>query len=262
MRQWIDCHVHYAPMAPGALRAAVDASPYRNKYLLYGAVDETRADLSGTLNPDRPAFVIPFVFKETEIAGSNEALGAFAAQNADRAYVLPLMGEGAEAVLALPNAIGMKEHFLLHNPFACALRDRYYRLLNDSGKLLLLHCKDGVRLEYVKHLRQTYPNMIIQVAHLGVDRANPGITEALWKYFREDDRVYYDLSTVYDEGLLRRAFEIIPPGQLLFGTDIPYLKGTPGPEKFADLIARLLPEGQAEGVFSANAGALLNKLLK
>ena len=87
--------------------------------------------------------------------------------------------------------------------------------------MLLLHCKDNVRLEYIEWLRENFPNMYIQIAHLGVDRRANDLTRILLDKYKADDHIFYDISTVINEKLLDYAMENIS-SQLLFGSDYPY----------------------------------------
>ncbi len=118
--------------------------------------------------------------------------------------------------------IGLKEHFLLHPIDKCEERKIYYDFLNDNELLLILHCKDVGRIEYIIELREKFPKMYIQIAHLGVNRRDINKTKILLEKFSKDDHVYYDVSTVFDFRFIAEVCPMISK-QLLFGTDAPYV---------------------------------------
>ena len=123
---------------------------------------------------------------------------------------------------AFKRLIGFKEHFLIHEMDDVEKRAPYYEYLDRHGKILVLHCKDKGRLEYMEALRHRYPNMYIQAAHLGVDRKNIEETKLLFERFAEDSHVYFDVSTVYDLNFIAENCLSIR-NQVLYGTDCPYV---------------------------------------
>jgi aminocarboxymuconate-semialdehyde decarboxylase len=67
--------------------------------------------------------------------------------------------------------------------------------------------------------------------------------------------LYFD-TVCFEPGYLRLATEIIPPENLLLGSDAPFLLGEPDPVNF---VRRALPPAQAELALSANFSRLTGK---
>jgi len=218
----LDCHVHYYEGDKELLKTTIDNSPYASKYMCYRSVNTELLMTEKDLDKNVRYFMIPFVLKETNIEKANRGLFNFS-DGKNEIIQFPLLGDSIEDYEHFHNFGGMKEHFLIHEREKYEERVRYYEYLANKCKILLLHCKDSGRLEYIKKLRLEFPSMYIQVAHLGVNRKDIWETMNLLKEFSGDDHVYYDISTVYDYDFIIESFPIVK-NQILYGTDIPYVK--------------------------------------
>ena len=92
-----------------------------------------------------------------------------------------------------------KEHFLVNDFLDWRDRSKFYDFLNDNEGYLLIHCKDKIRVEYIKNLLINFPKMNIIIAHLGRDTYE--MTEFIRNIllaFAKNDNVLFDISTIHN----------------------------------------------------------------
>lgn len=216
-----DCHIHYYGDEADKLRSLVETSDYASKYMCYHSINYSMIKEERNIDPNVLYFMVPFVIKELDISSANRRLGEFTDAYSNIMQI-PLLGDDLDNYKMFKRLIGFKEHFLLHDMADAAKRATYYEYLDKHGKILLLHCKDAGRIEYIDELHRKYPNMYIQIAHLGVNRKNIEETKPLFARFADDGHIYYDVSTVYDFDFIAENYPLIQQ-QILYGTDCPYV---------------------------------------
>ncbi|KUO50219.1 MAG: hypothetical protein APF76_10930 [Desulfitibacter sp. BRH_c19] len=139
-----------------------------------------------------------------------------------------------------------------------------YRFMEKHGLPLLLHGGENKIERLTDDMLKDTPKLTIILAHLGADylvqnKYLPEINqisstlEALNKY----PNVYYDISTITDEEILKRALEIVGAKKLLFGSDFPYEKPITTLKRFNSLDC--LTQEDRELVLYKNIEKLLNQ---
>lgn len=216
-----DCHTHYYGDETDKLRFLAENSEYASKYMCYHSINYSMMKEEENIDKDILYFMMPFVLKELDIKSANSRLREFT-NSYSNIMQIPLLGDDLENYKRFHHLIGFKEHFLLHEMPHAAQRAPYYEYLDRHGKILLLHCKDTGRVEYIDELHRKYPNMYIQIAHLGVNRKTIEETKPLFARFANDDHIYYDVSTIYDFDFIEENYPLIQH-QILYGTDCPYI---------------------------------------
>lgn len=219
-----DCHIHHYGKSVDLLKNTINNSKHKSKYMCYSCINYDSVKNENRINTNTTYFMVPFVLKETDICQANNELLSFT-QGHNNIIQFPLLGDNLETYNKFDSFGGLKEHFLLHDICDYDDRIKYYEFLNSKKGILLLHCKDSQRLEYVKMLRKKSPEMYIQIAHLGVNRKNISETKKILKEFQNDSHVFYDVSTVFDFEFITSVFPMVKK-QLLFGTDFPYIQNT------------------------------------
>lgn len=175
-------------------------------------------------------------------------------------YYAPFIEE-SNVCSKFPQFIGYKEHFLIYNCFEWANKERSYKYLDENHKVLVLHCDNINRMDYVKFLRNRYPNMYIQVAHLGCFQNSIAASLLVLDELSQLSNDYFDTSVVYNDEVLAHVLEIAP-NKILFGTNIPYI----GPHKFTEKYESVIgvcniSEDILRKLLSENALELINKIL-
>ena len=217
LKKEFDCHVHFYGGSLEILKKWISNSPYASKYMCYHCVDLQQVEQQKQLESGKIYFMIPFVLKETDIGIANKQLLIYSNEK-DSIIQFPLLGDSIENYEKFRNFGGMKEHFLIHSWERYNDRFMYYDYLNSKRKVLIIHCKDDIRIDYIKRLRRDFPFMYIQIAHLGVNRKDIMKTEKLLYEFQND------ISTVSDFDFIIKIFPTVK-NQVLYGTDSPYVNG-------------------------------------
>jgi len=220
-RLLFDCHRHFYGGNIEEVLRTIETSPYSSKYMCYSSVCEEYLRNETIFNPKVKYFIMPFVLKEIDIESANYRLMNYT-QCYENLFSVPLIGGEIGKIDHVKMVLGLKEHFLLHKWEEFDKRRGYYDWLNTNKKLLIIHCKDAVRMDCIKKIRTEYPDIYLQVAHLGVNRKNIEETLRLIEAFSGDDHVYFDVSTVFDYCFIESVRRLIG-NQMLFGSDIPYI---------------------------------------
>ena len=116
-----------------------------------------------------------------------------------------------------------KEHFLVNDFLDWRDRSKFYDFLNDNEGYLLIHCKDKIRVEYIKNLLINFPKMNIIIAHLGRDTYE--MTEFIRNIllaFAKNDNVLFDISTIHNVNNILYALNIVGEDRILYGSDFPF----------------------------------------
>ena len=257
----IDCHMHYVKDA-SAVKKIVCSSQWKDIYLGYREIKFEKLDIMDHIYKCDGGFIMPYCFKETDVNEANRELAELKLKfTRNNFYFLPFITDSVSETLEDKNVIGMKEHFYIHDSFKYFERKKSYTYLSDHKKMLILHCDNSIRIDYVRYLLEHYPNMIVQVAHMGVFRNSLDASKLVIDKLSGYDNVYFDISTVFDTNIIKYAYQKMPD-RILFGTDVPYLQEDAYFEKYNKLILECQLDSESiEKIYYKNAECLLERIL-
>jgi hypothetical protein len=240
----------------------IENSKYKDIYLGYSSIDYDKLDIRDHISMCDGGFIMPYCFKETEIPKANKQLLELVdALKKKGFYFLPFVDNNVDERLEIKEIIGLKEHFLVHDSFRYYERIESYKYLNEKKKMLLLHCDNSIRIEYVRHLTQEFPDMIIQVAHLGVFRNSYKASKLVIDELSVLENVYFDISTVFDAEIIKYAVSKMP-NRVLFGTDVPYIQDKLYFEKYNNVVKMTgLSDEVVEKLYYKNATSLIERIM-
>lgn len=258
---FFDAHVHYFGDDLKIFKEQINDSKYKNIYLGYSSINFNKLDITEHLSKCSGAFIMPYCIKETDISKANASLNDFVKQNKTcKIYSVPFIDTSEKEFDRFDKFIGFKEHFYLHNSFQYEDRINSYKYLSDKNKLLILHCDNGIRVDYVKFLLEKYPKMNIQVAHLGVFRGCKEASKLVIDELSSHNNVYFDISTIFDTEIIRYALKK-NSNNILFGTDVPYVLRDQYIEEYISVIKNCdISNQDAKKLFKYNAYNLLEKI--
>ena len=234
----IDCHVHvglkefWGPVSPERARSI---------WALEVAQENSWEDFRRTcssLFPEQRVSVIAFasVAREVDIESANEyvragvadpandAVGLFATRPEwDAGLIRDAMFQGFKGIKPYPD-LAMRD--TLETSIYDFLPREHLAALDEFGGILMLHLPRSGRLADPDNVREvleisdTYPNVTIILAHVG--RAY-GLTTAKrgLPHFIDRESVYFDISANLNADVFQCALEMIGPGRLLYGSDLP-----------------------------------------
>lgn len=216
-----DSHVHVGDA--NLSKSIIENSIYKNKYRLYSSVDYKVMDqIDDYLSNVDAYFAMPIIFKEISIPVENNFLKDYC-KNHPGAVEVPLI-DPSVCYNNLEHYI-YKEHFLLHDYNLFEERLNHYTHLNQNRGFLILHCKDRIRIDYVKKINNFFPNINIIVAHLGRNATEDcTFCKEVIDCFCSYDNIFFDISTVKNIELISYAVYKCGSSRILFGTDFPYEK--------------------------------------
>lgn len=197
----------------------LQTTKFRDKYKLYDSVNLGMIQCQDEyVDGLKNFFAIPIVFKETNIMQENAYVNEYCNRHPNGIPVSIISND-----FYIPKYNIWKEHFLLNDYNKINLRNQTYNYINDTGGFLIIHCKDRIRLEYIQKLHQLYNNINIIIAHLGRDCfENTGFVYSILKKYN-DEKFFYDLSTITNPENIKNAFNMIDNNNILFGSDYPYV---------------------------------------
>ena len=197
-------------------------TPYLNKYKLYTALNpENVKNQELYLSKFNDFFAIPIIFKEISIKRENRYVRDFC-NRFNKGVPVTLIDKNDYFSENFDYAL-MKEHFLLHNADDYKSRNLYYEYLNQNNGFLILHCKDKIRENYIRTLRNNFPNMNIIVAHLGRNTVeNYYDIYRILSEFKLDSKIYFDISTIHSIDNIILAIKMVGQDRVLYGSDFPY----------------------------------------
>lgn len=216
MKMICDSHVHIGSYDRSC--RILQTTKFGNKYKLYSSIDiEKIRKQDEYIEGLKNFFAIPIIFKETNIVQENIYINAYCSKHKNGIPVSIINND-----FCIPKYNIWKEHFLLNDHNEIDLRKKTYEYINDTGGFLIIHCKDRIRLEYVQRLNQLYNNINIIIAHLGRDcfENTEFVYNILKKY--NDEKIFFDLSTITNPENIKNAFNMINNNNILFGSDYPY----------------------------------------
>lgn len=214
-----DSHVHIAE--PCEIEKILTTTRYKDKYKIYSAISlNAISQIKEYLNQLDGFYAIPFITKETDIVLANKRTKEFC-DKFDKAIFVPLVEENREVTFK-DNFFVFKEHFLVHNYLEFEKRKEYYLFLNENRYFIIIHCKDQIRIEYIKYLRTLYPNMNIIIPHMGRDvYENYEYTKKVIDTFKSDDKIFFDTSTITNVDIIKYGIQKIGFDRISFGSDYP-----------------------------------------
>ena len=216
MKLICDSHVHIGSY--NRCCEILQTTKFRDKYKLYSSVNLKMIQSQDKYVDNlKNFFAIPIVFKETNIMQENIYVSDYCSKHQNGIPVSIISND-----FYIPKYNIWKEHFLLNDYNEINLREQTYDYINNTGGFLIIHCKDKIRLEYIEKLHQAYDNINIIIAHLGRDCfENPEFVFSILKKYN-NEKIFYDLSTITNSENIKNAFDMINNNNILFGSDYPY----------------------------------------
>lgn len=257
--KFYDAHIHYiGKNSVDLLNKTVETSKYKNIFLGYVAWEKS-INIDEHIKSCAGGFVMPYCLKELSPSiGNEELINNFSTHKSMN--MVPFISTNVEDFVDFDNFVGYKEHFYIHNCFQWAERDACYKYLNDKKKLLILHCDNINRIDYVRFLCEKYPDMIIQIAHLGRFPNSFDASKLVLKELSDLKQIYFDVSATFDSELLRYATSLAED-RILFGTDVPYVYTPNYMEKYEQIISRAnLSDICREKLMTENYLELISKI--
>lgn len=251
--KYIDTHVHIGEYHK--IKEILQNSPFKKQYRLYSAIDAEVIKFAESYLGQCEAFlVMPIVLKELNIEVENDYVLEFCEQ---KAKAIPMLLVGDSLKKYSENGIRfLKEHFLYHNSTEWEKRKKSYEYLNSIKGFLLIHSFDIERIEYIRNLRDKFPDMHIIIAHMGRNVwENYEFTISIINAFKLDLGILFDISTITNVEIIRYAIKTIGSKRLLFASDFPYeFKIGMNVQTFAQKINCLdISEEEKENIFYKNA---------
>lgn len=221
----IDSHVHIGDR--DLCEYTVKNSPYKDIYRAYGCIDpEVVSTTSEFLKDVDRYWAIPLFFCEYDIDKTNEDL-LNQIKNDEKAVPILLLtkNESLDRLKDMMQYKIIKEHFMLHSPLDITDRDDTYDYLSQIEGYLLLHTLSKHTVEHIQNLRKEFPNMNIITAHLARNNVcDYDYTCGVIDLFKNDDRIFADISTVHNPLLIKYAMEKYGKDRLMYGSDFPFEK--------------------------------------
>jgi predicted TIM-barrel fold metal-dependent hydrolase len=156
------------------------------------------------------------------------------------------LAAGARGIKLHPRA----ERFVMLEP---SVRE-IVAIADEEHVPVLIHAGRGIPAlgAHVLELAREYPRARFILAHAGVSDL-----AWIWKQIPEHPNVYFDTSW-YSAADLRALFALVPPGQVLYATDLPY--GTPA-QTMVVVFRNALQAGLSAEQIRSVAGAQLERLI-
>lgn len=255
--KYIDTHVHIGDY--DKIKIIIETSQYRTQYRLYSAIDpESIRQADDYLEQCESFIAMPIVLKELSVREENEFVLNYCRNNR-KAIPMLLVGDNPKRYER--NKIRfLKEHFLYHDSSQWEERRDAYEYLNLIHGFLLIHSADTIRIPYIKDLRAMFPNMNIIIAHMGRNVwENYDFTILVIEAFKDDSKIWFDISTITDLKILEYAIKVIGSKRLLYASDFPYeFKCGMTVQTFAQKINSMnISDEEKNNIFYQNATKIL-----
>ncbi len=244
-----DSHIHIGEYEQN--KYLIENSEYRKKYKLYSAIDPRLIEMQQQYTEQLDDFfAIPLFFKETKIEDCNQYVIDYCKEK--KKGIPTLLLDTNENFKGNYDIALFKEHFLMNDFLDWKDRSNYYEFLSENRGFLLIHCKDNVRIEYVKKLLSSFPKMNIIIAHLGRDTyEKPDFIAKVIDTFKDNERVLFDLSTIHNIENIMYAISKVGSSRILYGSDFPFeYKSLDEIELFREKLLDSL--GNDENIFEKN----------
>lgn len=248
-----DAHLHIGDYI--RCKKILSESEYKEKYKLYKEINLRLVEYQcNYLKELDNFFAIPIIFKEINIDLENIYVSCFCQQ----------FGKGIP-VSIITNNFNVdtkfqiwKEHFLIHDYNLWEERKKIYQYINDIRGYLIIHCKDKIRLEYLKLLSESFPQINFIVAHLGRDvNENKDFIRLILQTFNTNN-FYFDLSTIKNIDNIILASTIVDKKHILYGSDYPYISL----EEIHALKRKIFDLDNADYILEKNFDTLARKIVK
>lgn len=259
----IDTHIHFGNQK--SCENIVQNSLYRNVYKLYNSVNVTALSSFDDYVKNLDSFIVmPMVFKETDINEANNDIINYFNDNLRAVPVLLVPNDkDFDNNFRIMKYNILKEHFLVHDYNDYKDRSLGYQYLSDNQGFLILHPLSTISKQYIETLRSEYPNMNIIVAHLGRNgQCDEQFTKDMIDFESKDDRIYTDISTISNKGLIKYAVDRYGEDRIFFGSDYPYFSNDIPPVEEQVLILQNidLSDEQRDKILYSNAKKMIKKL--
>lgn len=258
-----DSHLHIG--CSQECKQILETSIYLQKYRLYSSINPLTVEYTPKyLNQLDGFFGIPIVFKEISIEESNKYTRNVCSSYKNAIEIM-LIRENISTIDNIYELNILKEHFLLHNEKEMNLRLFSYDLLNSTEGFLILHCRDRIRIDYVKKLISFFPKMNIIIAHMGRDvYENELFSNNIIDNFYSNEHIYFDTSTIINSNIVNYGLKKVGSDRIIFGTDFPYEKNPDfNVKKCIDVISNLkLDDASFEKLMFKNANDISMRVKK
>lgn len=233
-----DSHIHIGDSI--TIKKILGNTIYKGKYKLYSSIKyETLTQQKEYLENLNNFFAIPIIFKEINVEKENQYIVSFC-DGINKGIPVYLISNNKQFKDTFIASI-MKEHFLLHNAAEYKYRTLFYEYLNNKYGFLILHCKDNIRIDYIKLLRRNFQHMNIIIAHLGRNTIeSQQDIELILNQFKYDDNIYFDISTINSINTILTSIKIVGATRILYGSDFPYSFNIKEEEKRRNMIEKAL----------------------
>jgi predicted TIM-barrel fold metal-dependent hydrolase len=199
------------------------------------------------------AVAFPFPLSEVDEVAANEYVLAAAREHPGRIIPFALLGPGIGRWIEA-GARGFKQHFLLE-PERFDL-GKLYAMIEESGLPLIAHLPTKAIVAGAEAILKAAPRIKLVIAHMGrcVPNTSQCVEENLAGLARYPN-VYFESSTVRDPAAFRRAVDLLGPGRLCFGSDMPFfshLEDDPLSSELEAMRRASFSAAEAEAVLGGN----------
>lgn len=221
-----DAHLHYANIH--SVKKIAENSILRETFPCYQSIQynsmQRYEELFLKYNIEKTVLV-PFVLREQNAIEESKLVLDYAMKDTVRYFAYMYLDESNPEYLEknYMNYVGVKEHLVRHESILTKEKSIVFEIMNQHKMILLLHSQQSRRIEYVRSLLRNFPNIVIQIAHMG--RGAMGDTEMIYKVLKEfakDENVIFDTSTIRDPEVIGKAVDMIGTDRILYGSDLPF----------------------------------------
>ncbi|MEI6875103.1 MAG: amidohydrolase family protein [Spirochaetota bacterium] len=235
----------------------------RKKPAFKDRMEQETATLLAALDRNRvdAAVAFPFPLSEVDADWANAYLFSAAQTKPGRIIPFALLGDDFASWIAC-GARGFKQHFLLEpERFDLA---RIYPAIAEAGLPLIAHLPTRAIVAAAEAILKMAPSLKLIIAHMGRCEPNTGlcVPENL-RALAGHENVYFETSTVRDAATFALAVDLVGPGRILFGSDLPFnshLGGDPLAAELELMRGSGIPADALEGILGGNLLALVGGL--
>ncbi|PKL08431.1 MAG: hypothetical protein CVV51_08970 [Spirochaetae bacterium HGW-Spirochaetae-7] len=204
------------------------------------------------------AVAFPFPLAEVDAVQANDYVLSACRTHPGRIIPFALVGDDV-ADWITRGARGFKQHFLLE-PERFDL-GRIYPAIAEAGLPLIAHLPTRAIVPGAEAILKLAPRINLIIAHMGRCEPNTGlcVEENLRALVRREN-IYFEISTVRDAAVFRRAVDLVGANRILFGSDFPFnshLDGDPLATELRIMRESGIPGNVLEAILGENLCALV-----